>query len=59
MSTFLDICFCINKDCNKRERCARAIENYESHDINMISIAYFKCKGKLNNNFIKLKKNIK
>lgn len=56
MSTFLGICFCINQDCKKREKCARALENYESNDINLISMAYFECKGKLNNDFIKLKK---
>ena len=39
-----DICFCDNKECKKRKRCLRAIENHNKDDLpSYYSVANFKC----------------
>ena len=41
---YKDITFCINKKCNKRSSCERAIENYDIKEDNQIhSFALFSC----------------
>lgn len=55
MITFMDMCFCGNKDCNKRRQCKRALENYskEEKDGHYFTMANFDCaNGK--NMFIKI-----
>ena len=50
---FKDICFCDNKECKKRKKCARALENYSDEEKKgrLFSMAIFNCEG--NNMFIK------
>lgn len=56
MLVFKDICFCANKNCTKRNKCARALENYtdEEKSGKYFSISEFNCSDKNKTNmFIK------
>mgnify|MGYP001589252930 FL=1 len=50
---FKDICFCDNKECKKRKKCGRALENYSDEEKKgrLFSMAIFNCEE--NNMFIK------
>ena len=50
---FKDICFCDNKECKKRKKCTRALENYSDEEKKgrLFSMAIFNCEE--NNMFIK------
>lgn len=54
----MDICFCNNKECNKRKNCLRAIENHNKDNLApYISVAEFKCtKEDKESYFIKMKR---
>lgn len=53
---FKDMCFCDNQECNKRKRCARALENYSEEEKKgrLFSMAIFNCDE--NNMFINRRK---
>lgn len=55
MIGFIDVCFCSNKNCKRRNKCARAIENFNQDYFKdkWISQAEFKCNNGLDM-FIKI-----
>ncbi|MGL6184848.1 MAG: hypothetical protein ACRC1T_05655 [Clostridium chrysemydis] len=55
MIVFRDMCFCINKECKKKNKCQRALENYsdEQKKGKYFSVAEFKC-DKNSSMFIKI-----
>lgn len=56
MIVFKDMCFCMNDTCKKRNKCARALENYSDEDKkdHYFSMANFNCNAG-SNMFCKVK----